>query len=139
MRVDPEKKFISGTNTIRFKMLQDDSAHPARALSSALQIDKIVLGKTELKYDARLAARSSWTFRRRCARGIPIRSTFTTREIRSSEGRFGGITFEKDPAGHPWINTACEEEGASVWWPNKDQWRDEVEGHADHALPCRTG
>jgi aminopeptidase N len=23
------------------------------------------------------------------------------------------------------VNTACEEEGASVWWPNKDQWRDE--------------
>src|SRR4030095_9131155 len=24
-------------------------------------------------------------------------------------------------------NTACEGEGASIWWPNKDQWRDEVE------------
>ncbi len=42
-------------------------------------------------------------------------------------GRFGAITFRKDPAGRPWINTACEETGASVWWPNKDQWRDEVE------------
>ena len=31
------------------------------------------------------------------------------------------------PSGHPWINTACEGIGASVWWPNKDQWRDEVE------------
>ncbi len=41
--------------------------------------------------------------------------------------RFGGITFKKDPSGHPWINTACEDIGASVWWPNKDQWRDEVE------------
>jgi len=42
-------------------------------------------------------------------------------------GRFGGITFKKDPAGRTWINTACEETGASIWWPNKDQWRDEVE------------
>ncbi len=42
-------------------------------------------------------------------------------------GRFGGITFKKDPAGHPWINTACEGIGASLWWPDKDQWRDEVE------------
>jgi len=41
--------------------------------------------------------------------------------------RFGGITFKKDSSGHPWINTACEDIGASVWWPNKDQWRDEVE------------
>jgi aminopeptidase N len=42
-------------------------------------------------------------------------------------GRFGGIAFRKDPAGHPWINTACEGEGSSIWWPSKDQWRDEVE------------
>ena len=42
-------------------------------------------------------------------------------------GRFGGITFKKDPSGHVWINTACEGDGASIWWPNKDQWRDEVE------------
>src|SRR5262249_49492901 len=41
--------------------------------------------------------------------------------------RFGGIAFRKDPAGRDWINTACEDVGASYWWPNKDQWRDEVE------------
>lgn len=38
-----------------------------------------------------------------------------------------GKKFRKDPAGHPLINTACEGEGASIGWPNKDQWRDEVE------------
>jgi aminopeptidase N len=42
-------------------------------------------------------------------------------------GRFGGMTFRTDSAGNPWINTACEGEGAALWWPNKDQWRDEVE------------
>ncbi len=42
-------------------------------------------------------------------------------------GRFGGFTFGKDPVGRPWIFTACEGEGASIWWPNKDQWRDEPE------------
>ena len=42
-------------------------------------------------------------------------------------GRFGSIAFKKDAAGRDWINTACEETGASMWWPNKDQWRDEVE------------
>jgi len=25
------------------------------------------------------------------------------------------------------INNTCEGIGASLWWPNKDQWRDEVE------------
>ena len=27
-------------------------------------------------------------------------------------GRFGCFTFKQDTAGHPWINTACEETGA---------------------------
>ena len=44
------------------------------------------------------------------------------------QGRFGGLAFRKDPAGRHWINTANEGEGSSVWWPSKDQWRDEPEG-----------
>jgi hypothetical protein len=34
-----------------------------------------------------------------------------------SIGRFGGITFESDPAGRPWIYTACEGFSASIWLP----------------------
>ena len=33
-------------------------------------------------------------------------------------GRFGGIAFRKDPEGNHWINTACEGEGSSIWWPS---------------------
>ena len=40
------------------------------------------------------------------------------------KGRFGTFTFGKDPKGRPWIYTSCEGPGASMWWPNKDQWRD---------------
>ena len=46
-------------------------------------------------------------------------------------GRFGGFSFGKDPAGKHWITTACEGPGASIWWPNKDQWRDEAGRDAD--------
>jgi hypothetical protein len=40
---------------------------------------------------------------------------------------FSGFTFKEDASGHPWINSSCEGPGALVRWPNKDQWRDEVE------------
>src|SRR5262245_22635134 len=50
IRVDPEKKTISGKNTIRFKMLQDDSRIQLD-LHAALAIDRIVHGSTELKYE----------------------------------------------------------------------------------------
>src|SRR6267378_1612649 len=49
VRVDPDKKFISGTNTIRFKMLQDGSRIQLE-LYPSLQIDKIMIGSTILKY-----------------------------------------------------------------------------------------
>src|SRR6478736_5027185 len=43
IRVDPEKKFISGKNTIRFKMLKDDTRIQLD-LAVALNIDKILFG-----------------------------------------------------------------------------------------------
>ncbi|SFW32886.1 M1 family metallopeptidase [Chitinophaga sancti] len=37
----------------------------------------------------------------------------------------GGIIWRKDKDGRPWIATACQGLGASVWWPNKDTQSDE--------------
>src|ERR1700733_11684098 len=50
VRVDPEKKFISGKNTIRFKMLKDGTRIQLD-LHAALNVDKILLGDTTLKYE----------------------------------------------------------------------------------------
>ena len=49
VRVDPEKKFISGKNTIRFRMLAD-SERIQIDLTDKLDIDKILMGTTALKY-----------------------------------------------------------------------------------------
>ena len=49
IRVDPVEKFISGKNTIRFRMLKDDSRIQLD-LTESLQIEKILLGTTQLKY-----------------------------------------------------------------------------------------
>ncbi len=37
----------------------------------------------------------------------------------------GGVTWGRDPEGHPWIATTCQGLGASVWWPTKDTQADE--------------
>jgi aminopeptidase N len=37
----------------------------------------------------------------------------------------GGVTWGRDPDGHPWIATTCQGLGASVWWPTKDTQADE--------------
>ena len=123
LRVDPEKKFIRGTNTIRFKMLQDGTRIQLE-LYPTLQIDGIDLGKTTLKYE-RDGPTVFVDFPKTLRAGHTYSVDFRYSGHPVETGRFGCFTFKKDIAGHPWINTACEETGAYVWWPNKEQWRDE--------------
>jgi aminopeptidase N len=125
IRVDPDRKFISGKNTIRFKMLQADTRIQLD-LDSALDIDKILFDDAPLGY-ARDSGAVFVDFPQTLVAGqiYSIEFYYSGRPLES--GRFGSITFKKDPAGRTWINTACEELGASMWWPNKDQWRDEVD------------
>jgi aminopeptidase N len=130
---------VSGKNRIRFKMLKDDTRIQLD-LYDNLKVDKIVqifegTGKKEqpsaslsipLQYE-----RDSGAVLVDFSENLKAEHTYTIDFYYSGTpqtiGRFGGFTFSKDPAGRPWIFTACEGEGASIWWPNKDQWKDEPE------------
>ena len=125
VRVDPDKQTISGKNSIRFKMLQDGTRIQLD-LHSALGVDKILLGTTPLQY-VRDSGAVFVDFPETLHSGQEYTIDFYYSGHPLQAARFGGFTFGKDPAGRPWIYTACEDIGASVWWPNKDQWRDEVE------------
>ncbi len=125
IRVDPEKQFVSGKNTIRFRMLADDNRIQLD-LNDALKIGKILLGTTSLKYE-RDSGAVFVDFPETLKRGQEYSIDFYYSGRPLTTGRFGGFTFGKDPQGKPWIFTSCEDDGASIWWPNKDQWRDEVE------------
>jgi aminopeptidase N len=125
IRVDPDKKFISGKNTIRFRMLKPDTRIQLDLFAN-LNVDKILSGATELKYTRELG--TVWVdFPAPLKAGSVQAIEFYYSGNPQETGRFGGISFRKDPAGRPWINTACQGTGASVWWPNKDQQQDEVE------------
>jgi len=134
IRVDPEKKFISGKNTIRFKMLKDDTRIQLDLFAN-LNVDKILLGPTELKYTRELGAvfvDFPAPLKKNSIQSIEFHYSGSPRET----GRFGGFSFRRDPAGRHWITTACQGVGASVWWPNKDQQQDEVENMRLHvAIP----
>ncbi len=135
VRVDPEKKFLSGKTLMRFKMLTDDNRIQLD-LHEALKVDKILFSsgnksrdqgsKSELHYQ-RDSGAVFVDFPETLKAGKTYEIEFYYSGNPVETGRFGGIAFRKDPVGRPWINTACEGEGASIWWPNKDQWKDEVE------------
>ena len=123
IRVDPNKKFISGKNTIRFKMLEDDTRIQLD-LYANLNVDRITLGARELQFRREMNA-VFIDFPETLRKGREYAVDFYYSGEPRETGRFGGIAFRKDPEGKHWINTACEGEGSSIWWPSKDQWRDE--------------
>ena len=125
IRVDPAKQSIGGVNTIRFRMLKDDTRIQID-LYAYLQVEKILLGGTPLKYTRELNA-VFIDFPQRLRGGREYAIEFYYSGVPEPIARFGCLTFKKDPAGRDWITTACEDVGAAYWWPNKDQWRDEPE------------
>lgn len=126
VRVDPDKKFLRGNNRVTFRMLSDDT-RIRLDLYANLAVDRIRFGTTDLKFERELNA-VFIDFPSALRRGRTYEIDFHYSGTPLETGRFGGIAFRKDPAGRHWINTACEGEGSSIWWPSKDQWRDEVEG-----------
>ncbi len=123
LRVDPEAKTIAGTNLVRFKMLEDGRKIQLE-LTPELTLDSILFEGKPLNYTHE--ERTLWIeFPRVLKKGETDEVTVAYHGKPVTQGRFGCFSFDKDKEGKPWITTACEGEGASVWWPNKDQWRDE--------------
>ena len=126
VRVDPVARSIAGRNVISFRMLADDTRIQLD-LHPSLAVDRITLGTTPLTFQREHSTvYVDFPSTLRSGRTYAIEFAYSGTPL--EQGRFGGMAFRTDPAGRPWITTAAEDEGASSWWPNKDQWRDEPEG-----------
>ncbi len=135
LRVDPVEKTIAGANLVRFKMLEDGQKIQLE-LTPELTLDAITFEGKPLTYTHE--ERTLWIdFPRVLKKGETDEVTVAYHGKPVTQGRFGCFSFDKDKEGKPWITTACGGEGASVWWPNKDQWRDEPQDgmEIDVAVP----
>ena len=129
VRVDPIAKSIAGKNTVRFKMVEDGN-RVRLDLTETLAIDSITLDKTPLHY-TRDSGAIFIDFPRPLLKFQTYSIEIAYHGNPISKGRFGGMSFEKDPVGRPWIFTADEDDGCSIFWPCKDQWRDEPQDGMD--------
>jgi len=137
IRVNPEKKFISGKNTVRFKMLRDDNRIQLELFSN-YTVEKVVMGAQALNYQRdhnTVYIDFPETLRNGRTYSIEFHYSGQPRE----EGRFGALAFRTTPDGRHWINTANEGEGSASWWPSKDQWRDEPNDGADIRVAVPNG
>ncbi len=123
VRVDPAAGSIQGDNQIRFRMLVPDKRVQID-LYPDLLVDKITMDGKPLAYTRELGA-VYIDFPEMLQTDREYTIDFFYSGHPKPVGRFGGITFGKDPDGNPWVVTSCEDDGSSIWWPSKDQWRDE--------------
>jgi aminopeptidase N len=124
--VDPGKRTIQGRNTVQYKVLEPGGRmqidlQPPMGLQSAVQNGQPLeysrdgnvyyiqmpqslkagqVYELELKYGGkpRVAVRAPWD---------------------------GGLSWDEDENGNPFVATSCQGEGASLWWPCKDHMYDE--------------
>ncbi|MGI4755611.1 MAG: M1 family metallopeptidase [Janthinobacterium lividum] len=129
VRVDPSKRLLSGSNVVQFRMLQDGTRIQLE-LSEALTIQKVLFHGKEARFNREgqsFFVDTPTQMRRGHTYSVEVFYSGVPKET----GRFGGVLFRKDEAGRPWIATSCEDDGARVWWPNKDQWQDEPQDGMD--------
>ncbi|WP_254528056.1 MULTISPECIES: M1 family metallopeptidase [unclassified Sphingobacterium] len=127
VKVDIDNKFISGSNLFkfeaveRFNKLQFD-------LFDNLSVDKVEYKGKSLPFTREYNA-VFVDFPEYIEKGKVDSFTvhYSGNPIQATRAPWdGGFDWKKDSNGKPWVATACQGLGASVWWPNKDHQSDEV-------------
>jgi aminopeptidase N len=128
VKVDIDQKFISGSNEFRFTATQDFKQLQFDLFAN-LKIEKVIFHGKSLPF-TREANAVFLTFPNTIKSGVKEVFTvyYSGNPIVAKRAPWdGGFVFTQDTEGKPWVATACEGLGASVWWPNKDHLADEVD------------
>ncbi|SHN37694.1 M1 family metallopeptidase [Mucilaginibacter sp. OK098] len=128
VKFDIENKFVSGSNLFKFTATEDFTKLQFDLFAN-LKVEKVVYKGKELPFTREFNA-VFVTFPATITKGS--KDEFTVfysgnPTIAKRAPWDGGIVFSKDSLGNPWVATACQGIGASIWWPNKDQQEDEVD------------
>jgi len=129
--VDPEKKTLKGTTTIRYKVLEDGDVLQID-LQNPLVIDKIIQDGKSLEVTHEGNAHFVRVVKPQKVGEInEISIAYSGKPHEAQNAPWdGGVTWAKDSAGNHFIATANQGIGASVWWPCKDHQYDEPDDGA---------
>jgi len=128
VKIDIDKRFISGSNEFAFTAMQDFTKLQFDLFEN-LQVEKVVYNGQSLPFTRDFNA-VFVTFPQAIIKGAKDKFTvhYSGNPIVAKKAPWdGGFVFAKDSAGKPWVTVACQGLGASSWWPNKDHQSDEVD------------
>nr|WP_281543316.1 M1 family metallopeptidase [Maribacter aestuarii] len=128
IEVKPDEKFITGSNTIRYKVLNEEQVLQVD-LQPPLQIEKVTQDGKTLNFESKVNAHFVKLEKPQKVGDfneiIVYYSGKPKEAVRAPWD--GGFSWKKDENGKYFIATSCQGLGASVWWPNKDHMYDEVD------------
>ena len=128
LTVDPDKKYISGKNTIKYTVLK-----VYQTMQIDLQTPLNITKATQDGKDLEIIHQGNAHFIKLTKEQVLGN---TERIVVHYEGNpkeavrapwDGGFSWKKDKNGNHFVATSCQGLGASVWWPCKDHMYDEVE------------
>ena len=128
IKVEPDKKFISGSNLIQYKVL-DAQKDLQIDLQPPLMITKIVQDGKELEVIHEGNAHFVKLINKQSIGSINSIEVFYEGNPKEAVRApwDGGFSWKKDNNGNDFVATSCQGLGASVWWPCKDHMYDEVD------------
>ena len=128
IKVNPLDSTITGSNTIRYKVLLEYNVMQID-LQMPLEINKVIQDGKELKFKREGNAFFIELISKQKIDEIKELTVFYggKPKVAINPPWDGGITWKKDSNGNPFISSSCQGLGASVWWPNKDHMYDEVD------------
>ncbi len=128
VKLDVANKALSGTNLFRFTATRDFTRLQFDLFAN-LAVDKVEYRGRPVPF-TREANAVFVTFPQAIKQGSRDEFTVTYSgqpTVAKKAPWDGGFVFAQDAQGQPWVASACQGVGASIWWPTKDQQADEVD------------
>lgn len=128
IKVDPEKKYIEGYNTVKYEVLEEKQVMQID-LQEPLKITQVIEEGKKLKFKREGNAYFIYLKKRQSSGDVnEIKISYKGNPKVAVRAPWdGGFSWDKDEKGNHFIATSCQGLGASVWWPNKDHMYDEVD------------
>ena len=126
--VDLDNKFIKGSNTIEYKVLESNKKLQVD-LQSPLKITKVEQNGKELSFSSEGSAHFiNLIDKQRKGKINSVKVYYEGNPKEAVRAPWdGGLSWTRDSNGKHFAATSCQGIGASIWWPNKDHMYDEVD------------